>query len=707
MSEKISIKIGKGTLTIETGKMAKQADGAVTVQFGETVVLATAVASSEVREGTDFFPLTVDYRERTTAAGKFPGGYIKREGRPTEKEILTARLSDRPVRPLFPEGFLNEVLIMNQVLSADDENDPDILSIIGASAALHVSNIPFMGPVGAVRVSLKEGCWIINPTYSEIQESELDLVVAGTEKAIIMVEGSAYEITEDQMLEALSLGHQEIKKIVQIQNELRARTGKPKKEFPLFKVNQKLYDAMLKSVEGKMDHVLVVIGKKEREDALIKVYKETREVLAPEFPEVSDIMFKEAFARIERHKVRRMIVEKGIRNDRRKPHEIRPITCEVGLLPRTHGSALFTRGETQALAIATLGTSDDEQKLEGFQGESSKSFMLHYYFPSFSVGEVKPPRGPGRREIGHGDLAERSLLPVLPNGTDFPYTIRITSDVLESNGSSSMASVCGGALSLMDAGVPIKAPVAGIAMGLIQESDKSVVLTDILGSEDHLGDMDFKVAGTRKGITGFQMDLKIEGIDQLVMKKALEEARVARLHVLDIMEKSLPKPREVISIHAPRIVNIRINPDKIGLLIGPGGKTIKKIIEETETEINIEDDGTVAISSTKAERVEAAIQKIQELTAEVEIGKIYKGTVKNVVEFGAFVEVLPGKEGLVHISQLADYRVKKVDDVLKLGDSVMVKVLEIDDRGRINLSRKAALAELGSEEKDEASSPSN
>lgn len=697
MIEKVETKIGEANILIETGKMAKQAHGAVTVQLGETVVLATVVVSPEVREGTDFFPLTVDYRERTSAAGRFPGGYIKREGRPTEKEILTSRLTDRPVRPLFPEGFLNEVQIMCQVLSADDENDPDILSIVAASAALHISDIPFGGPVGAVRVALKEGSWCINPTYSDLKECDLDLVVAGTEKAILMVEGSAHEISEEQMLQALDLGHDEIKKLAKIQNELRERCGKKKGSFPLFQVDQKLHDAMMKFLDGKIDKVLVVPGKRDREDALGAVYKEAKEALALEFPEIPGTMFKEAFGQIEKSKVRRMIVEKGIRNDKRGPRDIRPITCEIGLLPRTHGSALFTRGETQSLATATLGTADDAQKMEGFQGEVHKSFMLHYNFPPFSVGEVKPVRGPGRREIGHGDLAERSLLTVLPKDEDFPYTIRIVSDILESNGSSSMASICAGTLAMMDAGVPIKAPVAGIAMGLIQEQDKTVVLTDILGSEDHLGDMDFKVAGTRKGITGFQMDLKIEGISGALLKTALEEARVARLHILQLMEQAISQPREKVSVHAPRIVTIRINPDKIGLLIGPGGKTIKKIIEETQTEINIEDDGTVAIASCKSERVEMAIQKIQELTADVEVGRIYKGTVKNIVDFGAFVEVLPGKEGLVHISQLADYRVKKVDDVLKLGDSVMVKVTEIDDRGRINLSRKAALAELGTE----------
>ena len=704
---KVEVELSKSKLYIETGKMAKQAHGAVTVHLGETIVLVTAVASPDVREGTDFFPLTVDYREKTAAAGRFPGGYIKREGRPTDKEILTSRLTDRPLRPLFPEGFFNEVQIMSQVLSADEDNDPDILSIVGASAALHISDIPFKGPVGAARIALKEGQWIVNPTYSELRDTRLDLVIAGTDKAILMVEGFAHEISEEEMLQALQLGHEAIKKIVKIQNDLRNLCGKPKRSFPLFQTDQKLYESMLKFLQGKIDGVLVVPNKRGREEALESLYHQAKEALAGEFPEISELMFKDAFAQIERFKVRRMIVEKGIRNDGRSLRDIRPISCEVGLLPRTHGSALFTRGETQSLAIATLGTAEDEQKLEGFQGESSKSFMLHYNFPPFSVGEIKPVRGPGRREIGHGDLAERSIAPVLPNETEFPYTIRIISDILESNGSSSMASVCGGVLSLMDAGVPIKAPVAGVAMGLIHESDKTVILTDILGSEDHLGDMDFKVAGTRKGITGFQMDLKIEGIDQALMKKALEDARLARLHILEVMEKAISKPRENISEHAPRIVTIRINPEKIGLLIGPGGKMIKKIIEETQAEINIQDDGTVAIASSKEERVRMAIEKIEALTAEVEIGKIYKGVVKNIVDFGAFVEVLPGREGLVHISQLADYRVKKVEDVLKLGDTVMVKVMEIDERGRINLSRKAALSEQGSDSKETASSSTN
>ncbi|MBI1869952.1 MAG: polyribonucleotide nucleotidyltransferase [Chlamydiae bacterium] len=693
MIQKEETTIGNKKIIIESGKMAKQADGAVTVQLGETVVLVTAVASSSVREGTDFFPLTVDYRERLAAAGKFPGGYIKREGRQTEKEILTARLTDRPLRPLFPDGFLNEVQIMAQVLSADDDNDPDILSIIGASAALHLSDIPFSGPVGAVRVGLKKGHWIINPTYSELKESELDLVVAGTEKAILMVEGSAHEISESQMVEALQAGHAEIKKLVRLQNTLRKNGGKAKQEFSLFQVDPAVLEAMKKYLSGKIEGGLVVPEKGKREETLAHLYDEVKEVLTAQFPETPELMFKEAFAQIEKSKVRRMIVEKGIRNDGRNSKNIRPIACEVGLLPRTHGSALFTRGETQALAVATLGTPDDAQKMEGFEGETSKSFMLHYNFPPFSVGEVKPVRGPGRREIGHGALAERSLLAVLPPASDFPYTIRIISDVLESNGSSSMATVCGGTLSLMDAGVPITAPVAGVAMGLILEPDKSVVLTDILGSEDHLGDMDFKVAGTRKGITGFQMDLKIEGLEEPILKQALEEARIARFHVLEMMAKAISQPRGSISEHAPRIVAIKINPEKIGLLIGPGGKTIKKIIEETQTEINIEDDGTVSIASSKSERVKLAIEKIEGLTADVEIGKIYKGRVKNILDFGAFVEVLPGKEGLVHISQLADHRVQKVEDILKVGDTVMVKVTEIDERGRINLSRKAALAE--------------
>ncbi len=697
MIHRVEAQIGSKQIIIETGRMARQAHGAVTVQMGGTIVFVAACVSSEVKEGTDFFPLTVDYRERMAAAGRFPGGYIKREGRPTEKEILTSRLTDRPIRPLFPEGFFNEVQIMAQVISADEDNDPDVLSIIAASAALHISNIPFLGPVGGVRMGLKEGRWVVNPTYAELPESDLDLVIAGTEKAILMVEGSARELSEAQMLEALRLGHDEIKKIVKAQNTLREKCGKPKQTFDLFKIDEKFSAAMNTFLSGKMDKALVISGKAAREEGLGKLYDEMKETLSTQFPEIPEMMYKEGFAQIERHKLRRMIVDKGIRNDGRGVKDIRPISSEVGILPRTHGSALFTRGETQCLATATLGTVDDAQKYEGFEGETSKSFMLHYNFPAYSVGEVKPSRGPGRREIGHGALAERSLLAVLPKQEDFPYTIRIISDIMESNGSSSMASVCGGALSMMDAGVPIKAPVAGIAMGLIKEEDKTVVLTDILGSEDHLGDMDFKVAGTKNGITGFQMDLKIEGIDQSLFKTALEDARVARLHVLSVMQQALGTHRSDLSEFAPRIVTIHINPEKIGLVIGPGGKTIKKIIEETQTEINIQDDGSVAIASSRQDRVKAAIEKIQELTAEVEVGKIYKGTVKNIVEFGAFVEVMPGKEGLVHISQLADYRVKKVDEILKLGDEVMVKVTEIDDRGRVNLSRKAALAELGTE----------
>ncbi len=698
MSSCVELEVAGRLMKIESGKMAKQADGSVTVQYGDTIVLSAVVSPETVKEGTDFFPLTVDYREKQSAAGRFPGGYIKREGRPTEKEILTARLTDRPLRPLFPAGYFNEVQIMVSVLSADETNDPDVLSIIAASASVVVSDIPFPHPVGAVRVGYIDGKFVINPSHAELATSELDLVVAGTAQAVMMVEGSAKELSEETMLEAVLAGHEVIKTIVKAQEELRKKCGKEKRQATLYTVDKDIHAQLKKNASAEILNVLKVKEKHKRQDALAELCKAHTAKLKEQNPELAENVVHYAFGELECELTRDLILNEGHRADGRGPTDIRQITCEVGLLPRTHGSALFTRGETQALAITTLGTVDDAQRADGLMGEFSKSFMLHYNFPPFSVGEARPIRGPGRREIGHGYLAERSLAGVMPNGEQFPYTVKITSDVLESNGSSSMATVCGGCLSLMDAGVPIKAPVAGIAMGLVKGENKTVILSDILGSEDAAGDMDFKVAGTAKGITGFQMDIKIEGIDGKIMKDALAQAKIGRMHILGKMTEVMNTPRGAISTYAPQIVTIQIDTEKIGMVIGPGGKMIKQIVAESGAEINIDDDGKVSIAATKKEQSDKAIEMIQRITAEVEVGKIYKGIVKNCVDFGAFVEVLPGKEGLVHISKLAHRRVKTVDEICKVGDEMMVKVTEIDDRGRINLSRKAALEELGIEE---------
>ena len=699
MAHSVSLNLEGRTLTIETGKMAKQADGAVMVTYGETVVLVAAVSPTEVEEGKDFFPLSVDYRERTSAAGKFPGGYIKREGRPTEKEILTARLVDRPLRPLFPDGYLNEVQISASVLSADDDNDPDMLAIIGASAALEVSDIPFEGPVAGVRVGLVASKFIINPTYAQLEKSDLELVIAGTAKAVTMVEGAASEVSEDTMLAAVMAGHEAIKKIVAIQVDLRAKAGKVKRVPVLYLVDKKIYGRMDQTLRPRLEKAAVVKEKLKRQGEIKALFDESVAAFKAENPETCDMSLSAAFEKLEKDVMRKLILNKQLRADGRGPKDIRQITCEVGILPRTHGSALFTRGETQALCTATLGSSRDEQKMDSLKGEMSKSFMLHYNFPHFSVGETGPMRGPGRREIGHGFLAERSLAAAMSSGVMLPYTVRINSDILESNGSSSMASVCGGTLALMDAGVPIKSPVAGIAMGMVSEDEKFVVLSDILGSEDATGDMDFKVAGTKAGITAFQLDIKTQGINEKIMHTALEQAREGRLHILGKMTQALEKPRESLSVYAPRIISLHIPVDKIGTVIGPGGKMIKKIVEETGVEINIEDDGTVHIACPAKGNSEKAVAMIEGLTADVIVGRIYKGTVKNVVDFGAFVEILPGKEGLVHISKLADHHVKNVADITKVGDEIMVKVTEIDDRGRINLSRKAALEEMAAGEK--------
>ncbi|MBI1818219.1 MAG: polyribonucleotide nucleotidyltransferase [Deltaproteobacteria bacterium] len=690
MFKKIETLLAGRALTIEVGRMAKQADGAALVQYGETCVLATAVASRSAREGIDFFPLTCDYQEKTFATGKIPGGFFKREGRQSEREILNSRLIDRPIRPLFAEGFVCETQVIATVLSADKENDADMVALIAASAALHVSDIPFLGPIAAVRVGRLDGKLVINPQHSQYEASDISLVVAGTADSLVMVEGGASGVSEDVMLEALYFGHQEMQILIKLQEELRQAVGKPKRAVVVVAGNADLTKRAEAVAGPLMRKALAITGKQERVAALRQAMADTQAALAAEFPSAGKAV-KEAVEEIESQIVRGVIVESGKRIDGRGLKDIRPVSCEVGVLPRTHGSALFTRGETQALVVATLGTSADEQKIDALIGEYYKKFMLHYNFPPFSVGEVRPLRGPSRRDVGHGALAERSVVPVLPAEATFPYTVRMVSEVLESNGSSSMATVCGSSLALMDAGVPTKGAVAGIAMGLIKDGDKVRILSDILGDEDHLGDMDFKVAGTSEGITGLQMDIKIRGVTREIMREALHQAREGRLHILGIMNQTLPQARGDISPHAPRIVTIKIKPDKIRDVIGPGGKVIRAIVEETGAKIDIEDDGTVFIASSDGASLRKAIERIEGLTAEAQVGKIYKGKVRKIVDFGAFVEIMPGTDGLIHISQLAEGRVQKVTDVLKEGDEVMVKVLEVDRQGKIRLSRKEAL----------------
>jgi len=693
---KIERLIGKRTLSIETGKIAKQADGAAVVQYGETIVLVTAVSAPEENEDADFFPLTVDYREKTYSAGKFPGGFYKREGRPTSKEILTMRLIDRPLRPLFPDTYFNEVQIMSMVLSADKENDSDILAMVGASAALSISSIPFLGPTGSVRVGQINGEFVINPTHAELATSSIDIVVSGTEDAITMVEASSKEVPEEQMVDAIMYGHTFIKEIVQLQKELIAKCGKEKQPIP----PEKTDTGLLEKIKAKYYSQIAEKNQTPGKDARKKAMKEIANQIISEYCTETENaptkkIVKAIFEKLETIVVRDQIVKTGKRPDGRGLKDIRPISCEVGLLPRTHGSALFTRGETQAVVVSTLGTTMDEQRVDALEDEYSKKFMLDYNFPPFCVGEVKPLRGPGRREIGHGALAERALESVLPPANAFPYTIRIVSDIMESNGSSSMATVCGGTLSMMDAGIPIHASVAGIAMGLVKEGSHVCILSDILGTEDHLGDMDFKVAGTDKGVTALQMDIKIAGITEKIMRDALSQAKEGRLFILKELAKVIDKPREQVSAYAPKVTHIKINPEKIGMVIGPGGKMIKKIQEETGAKIEIEDDGTVIISSTVADSVQKAKTWISRMTEEIEIGKIYIGKVLSLKEYGAFVEVLPGHDGLVHISELSDSYVEKVEDVVQVGQEIPIKVIGVDDQKRIKLSRKAAIKEKG------------
>jgi polyribonucleotide nucleotidyltransferase len=693
MLQRVEKEIGGRKLILEVGEVAKQANGAVLVWYGETVVLVTAVVAPEVREGIDFVPLTVDYREKAYAAGKIPGGFFKREGRPSEREILTSRLIDRPIRPLFPKGFRQETQLIAFVLSADTENDPDILAMIGASVALTVSDIPFNGPIGAVRIGRIDGEFVINPTHQQQAISDLDLVIAGVEEGIVMVEGSAREVPEEVLVEGLEIGHGVIREIIALQRDLQETAGKPKLPVTVDDIDAQVVQHVRELAVPRVREAIRIAEKQARERRMSEVLGEVLAALDGLSPE-QQLLVPKLIEAVERDALRTMILEENIRADGRRTTDIRPISIRVGVLPRTHGSALFTRGETQALVVSTLGTSTDEQIVDELEGKSSKAFMLHYNFPPFSVGEVSPMRGPGRREIGHGALAERSIAPVLPSSEQFPYTIRIVSDILESNGSSSMATVCGATLSLMDAGVPITAPVAGIAMGLIKEPGRGIaVLSDILGVEDHLGDMDFKVAGTPHGITGFQLDVKIGGVESSILRGALEQALQGRLFILEKMAAVIASPRSQLSTHAPRIITIRINPDKIREVIGPGGKVIRGIIEKTGANIDIEDDGRINIASADESAARAAIEMIRGITAEAEIGKIYRGKVKKITDFGAFVEILPGTDGLVHISQIAEQRIKSVSDVLHEGEEILVKVIEIDRQGRIKLSRREALRE--------------
>ena len=692
MEKNFQYKLAGRDLIVTIGKVAEQAGGACLVQYGDTVVLATATASKEPREGIDFFPLSVDYEEKLYSVGKIPGGFIKREGRPSEKAILTSRLIDRPLRPLFPEGYRNDVQVIATVLSVDQDHSPEIVAMIGSSIALSISDIPFNGPTGSVLVGLIDGKFIINPTSQERDKSEIHLVVAGTKDAIMMVEAGANEVTEDVMLEGILTAHSEISKLCDFIEDIAKEVGKPKREYNLFIPNEEIREKIIEFGRDKLIDAINTFEKQERLDNIEKVNKEIREVFLEEYPE-SEQDINEIIEDMLKVEVRRLILEEGIRPDNRKVDEIRPITTDVGLLPRTHGSGLFTRGQTQVLTIATLGAISDAQVIDGLGEEESKRYMHHYNFPPYSVGDARPLRGPGRREIGHGALAERALEPVIPPEDIFPYTIRLVSEVLSSNGSSSQASVCGSTLALLDAGVPIKSPVAGIAMGLIKEANNVAILSDIQGMEDHLGDMDFKVAGTKDGITAIQMDIKIAGINKPILEEALEKARLGRLYILNKMAESISTPRESLSPYAPKMYTMQVNPDKIRDIIGPGGKMINKIIDETGVKIDIDDNGKVFIASVTQEDGEKAMDMINKIVKEVEAGDIYLGKVTRITSFGAFVDVLNGKEGLLHISNIARERVNKVEDVLSVGDEILVKVMEIDNQGRINLSRKVLLPE--------------
>ena len=709
MQQKVTAKIGGNEISIETGKIARLADGAVIVTCGDTTVLVSAVSALAVKEGQDFFPLTVDYREKAAAAGKFPGGYFKREGRPTEKETLTSRMIDRPLRPLFPKGYFYDTQIISILLSADGQNDPDILALNGASAALSISDIPFAGPIGAVRVGRVNGEFVANPTHDERAQSDLDLVYVGTENDVIMIEGSAKEMPEAEFIKALEFAHGYAREMIRIQKELAAMAGRPKREAALLKVDQELLDIAYRVAGDRIEEALYTEGKMARAKAVDGLREEVKTAIQEKHPETDPFAISQAFDYVQKKAFRVSILEKQKRVDGRGYSDLRPISCEVSVLPRAHGSAIFQRGETQALALATLAPIEEAQMIDAYGGgEQSKRFILHYNFPPFSVGETGRTGAPGRREIGHGALAERSLEPVVPSENEFRYAIRVSSEIMESNGSTSMASVCGGMLALMDAGVPMKGMVAGISIGLVTEAgdDKQLkryeLLTDIIGSEDHFGDMDFKLCGTDAGVTGFQLDLKLPGIRHDIMAEAIQRAKEARSRILEIMRSTLDKPRSELSKYAPRIETIKINPEKIGALIGPGGKTIKGIVAETGAEINIEDDGSVHIYATTGESMARAKEIIGGMTREIEIGQTYQGRVVTTKEFGAFVEVFPGKDGLVHISELADFRVKRTEDVVKVGDMIWVKCIGIDDRGRVKLSRKAALKERAEKETGQA-----
>jgi polyribonucleotide nucleotidyltransferase len=700
MQNKVTAQIGPHQISIETGKIAKLADGAVVVSCGDTIVLVSAVSAASIKEGQDFFPLTVDYREKAAAAGKFPGGYFKREGRPTEKETLTSRMIDRPLRPLFPAGYFYDTQIISILLSADGQNDPDILAINGASAALCVSDIPFAGPIGAVRVGRIGGEFVANPTHTQRTESDLDLVYVGTENDVIMIEGAANELPEADFVKALEFAHTHAREMIRAQKEVAAAAGKIKREMPLLQVKPDLLEIAYQVAGDRIEAALYTEGKVARSKSVQALHEEVKTAILGKFPEADPFSISQAFDYVQKKAFRISILDKKKRVDGRGYQDLRPITCSVAVLPRAHGSAIFQRGETQALALATLAPIEEAQMIDAYGGgEQSKRFILHYNFPPFSVGETGRTGAPGRREIGHGALAERSLEPVVPSENDFRYAIRVSSEIMESNGSTSMASVCGGMLALLDAGVPMKGIVAGISVGLVTEhgDDRQLkryeLLTDIIGSEDHFGDMDFKLCGTDRGITGFQLDLKLPGISHKIMAEAIQRAKEARTKIIEIMSGVLEKPRPQLSQYAPRIETIKINPEKIGALIGPGGKTIKGIVAETGAEINIEDDGSVHIYATSGESMERAKQIIGGMTREIEIGQTYQGRVVSTKEFGAFVEVFPGKEGLVHISELADFRVKRTEDIVKAGDIAWVKCIGIDDKGRVKLSRKAALKE--------------
>jgi polyribonucleotide nucleotidyltransferase len=709
MQQKVTAQIGANSITIETGKIAKLADGAVIVSCGDTMILASAVSATAIKEGQDYFPLTVDYREKAAAVGKFPGGYFKREGRPSEKETLTSRMIDRPLRPLFPQGYFYDTQIISILLSADGENDPDILALNGASAALCVSDIPFAGPIGAVRVGRVNGEFVANPTHNQRVESDLDLIYVGNENDVIMIEGAAKEVPEADFVKALEFAHGHTREMIRIQKELASQVAKPKRDMPLLQVKPELLEIAYQVAGDRIESALYTDGKVARAKAVEALREEVKAAIVGKHPETDAFSIAQAFDYVQKRAFRTSILEKKKRVDGRGYQDLRQISCEVGMIPRAHGSAIFQRGETQGLALATLAPIEESQNIDAYGGgETSKRFILHYNFPPFSVGETGRTGGASRREIGHGALAERSLEPLVPNETDFRYAIRISSEIMESNGSTSMASVCGGMLALMDAGVPMKGIVAGISVGLVTEQteDRQLkryeLLTDIIGSEDHFGDMDFKLCGTDNGITGYQLDLKLPGISHKILAEAIARAKEARTKILGIMRGALDKPRAELSKYAPRIETIKINPEKIGALIGPGGKTIKGIVAETGADINIEDDGSVHIYATSGESMARAREIISGMTKEIEIGVTYQGRVVSIKEFGAFVEVLPGKDGLVHISELADFRVKRTEDVVKVGDTIWVKCIGIDDKGRVKLSRKAALKERAEAETGQA-----